>query len=700
MASRAKNYTLYVLILIIIFAIFTHHFNPPPEKKVPYSQFYEAFSEGRVFEIKAGETMLEYKVVDDPKTIYKSEYILDHGDLEKFRAKKIDLIDPTDPAKKHLERIRIKIKPKTDTSWLLSIFVNALPFVFLILIWFYFLQKMQGGGAKALSFGKSRARFLDTSKTKSTFDDVAGCDEAKSDLEEIIEFLKQPKKFQEIGARIPRGVLLMGPPGTGKTLLARAVAGEANVPFLHISGSDFVEMFVGVGASRVRDLFEQGKKHAPCLLFIDEIDAVGRQRGAGLGGGHDEREQTLNQLLVEMDGFDPNEGVIMIAATNRPDVLDPALMRPGRFDRQIIVDLPDVRGREGIFKVHAETIPVADGVDLHKLAKATPGFSGADIANMVNEAALLAARHNRKSVVIDDFESARDKIIMGPERRSRLLTDAIKQRTAYHESGHAIIPKLIEGLDPVHKVSIIPRGRALGVTSFLPEEEKFFIRERGYIKNTICGLLAGRVAEELRFDDISSGAANDIERATKLAHQMVCEFGMSEILGPVSYGEENDLVFLGRDLARDKNYSEETAREIDQEVRDVINACIERTRQLLKENYEKLELLANTLLEYEVIDGSDIDKLMAGEELEIPLKKRSTREQLEKKADEDAADEGAADEGATDEDATDEDAADEGAADEDATDEAVDEGADEGAGEDAADEGAASSSIEDEDKVD
>ncbi len=620
MASRAKNYTLYVLILIIIFAIFTNAIGPSKEKIVPYSVFYEAFTKGEVFEITVGEQMLEYKTIKDHETKFKAQSIIDVSSINQFRAKKIDIIDPTDPAKKHLKRIRIKVKPKVGTNWVLAMLWNVWPFVFIIILWFYFLQKMQGGGAKALSFGKSRARFLDTSKTKTTFDDVAGCDEAKSDLEEIIEFLKHPKKFQDIGARIPRGVLLMGPPGTGKTLLARAVAGEANVPFLHISGSDFVEMFVGVGASRVRDLFEQGKKHAPCLLFIDEIDAVGRQRGAGLGGGHDEREQTLNQLLVEMDGFDPNEGVIMIAATNRPDVLDPALMRPGRFDRQIIVDLPDVRGREGIFNVHIQTIPVAEGVDLKKLAKATPGFSGADIANMVNEAALLAARGNRKQVVLDDFENARDKIIMGPERRSRLLTEPVKIRTAYHEAGHAMIPKLIEGLDSVHKVSIIPRGRALGVTSFLPEEDKLFIRESGYIKDTICGLLAGRVAEELRFDDISSGAANDIERATKLAHQMVCEFGMSEKLGPVSYGEEHGLVFLGRDLARDRNYSEETAREIDQEVRNIVNGCIERTRKLLKDNYEKLELVAETLLEYEVIDGDDIDKLLRGEKIDPPLR--------------------------------------------------------------------------------
>jgi len=620
--NRFKNYTLYILLLIIILAIFTPPLTGVEEKDVDYSEFYREFAAGRVYEMSIDERIFEYRTVKDPKVLFKTQYALDRGDLKLFRENEIDLIDPNDPAKQMLSRIRIKLKPKSDSSWLLTLFVNALPFVFIILIWFYFLQRMQGGGTKALSFGKSRAKFLDPSKTKTTFDDVAGCDESKADLEEIIEFLKHPKKFQAIGARIPRGVLLMGPPGTGKTLLARAVAGEANVPFLHISGSDFVEMFVGVGASRVRDLFEQGKKHAPCLLFIDEIDAVGRQRGAGLGGGHDEREQTLNQLLVEMDGFDPNEGVIMIAATNRPDVLDPALLRPGRFDRQIIVDLPDVRGREGVFRVHIRKILVGEEVDLEKLAKATPGFSGADIANMVNEAALLAARRNRKRVCFNDFEEARDKIIMGPERRSRLLTDTIKVRIAFHEAGHALLPKLIPGLDAVHKVSIIPRGRALGITSFLLEEEKLYIREDHYIKDGICGLLAGRVAEELKFGDLSSGAANDIERATKMAHQMVCEFGMSEKLGPISYGESNNLVFLGRDITRDRNYSEETSREIDEEIRAIVVGCIERTRKLLKDNLDKLELLAETLLEYEVLDGAEIDKLLRGEKLDPPVRDR------------------------------------------------------------------------------
>ncbi|MBI4870119.1 MAG: ATP-dependent zinc metalloprotease FtsH, partial [Candidatus Riflebacteria bacterium] len=423
MGNRAKNYTLYLLILVIIFAIFAHTAGEPPELLVNYSHFWQKVAESEVYEVTLDGKTVRYKTFGDKGKVFKAYWIPDDGDLKALREAKLNKPDP-DNAKRAITSIKLNLEPPTEVPWWLSMLGSWLPFVVLILIWFYFLQKMQGGGAKALSFGKSRARFMDSNRVKNTFDDVAGCDEAKADLEEVIEFLKHPKKFKEIGARLPRGVLLMGPPGTGKTLLARAVAGEANVPFLHISGSDFVEMFVGVGASRVRDLYEQGKKHAPCLIFIDEIDAVGRQRGAGLGGGHDEREQTLNQLLVEMDGFDTNEGVIMIAATNRPDVLDPALLRPGRFDRQIVVDLPDIRGREAIFRIHGGKVPVADEINLEILARATPGFSGADIANMVNEAALLAARRDRKSVVMRDFEDARDKLLMGPERKSRVLTEA------------------------------------------------------------------------------------------------------------------------------------------------------------------------------------------------------------------------------------------------------------------------------------
>ncbi|MBI3893733.1 MAG: ATP-dependent metallopeptidase FtsH/Yme1/Tma family protein [Candidatus Wallbacteria bacterium] len=619
MGNRFKNYTLYLLILVIIFAIFAHTVDKQPEQLVGYSEFWQKVGQGQVYELTMDGKSVRYKTLEDKgKRIFRAYWSPDDGDLRILRETKISGVDP-DNAKRPLDRIKVTFEPPTEIPWWLSMLGSWFPFVVLILIWFYFLQKMQGGGAKALSFGKSRARFMDSSRVKNTFDDVAGCDEAKSDLEEVIEFLKHPKKFKEIGARLPRGVLLMGPPGTGKTLLARAVAGEANVPFLHISGSDFVEMFVGVGASRVRDLFEQGKKHAPCLIFIDEIDAVGRQRGAGLGGGHDEREQTLNQLLVEMDGFDTNEGVIMIAATNRPDVLDPALLRPGRFDRQIVVDLPDIKGREAIFRIHGRKVPVTDEVDMTILARATPGFSGADIANMVNEAALLCARRNRKLVVMRDFEDARDKLLMGPERKSRVLTDAIKQKTAWHEAGHALMTKVLKSVDELHKVSIIPRGRALGVTSFLPEEEKLYLRGRHYLLDTICAALGGRVAEELRFSEIDSGAANDIEKATKIAHQMICEFGMSDRLGPISYGEKNSLIFLGRDLTRDRNYSEQTSREIDEELKRIIMEALERTRKLLKENYDKLQLIAENLLIHEVLDNAQIDRLLAGETLPPPL---------------------------------------------------------------------------------
>ncbi|MBI4861597.1 MAG: ATP-dependent zinc metalloprotease FtsH [Candidatus Riflebacteria bacterium] len=615
--QRVKNLTLFFLILAIILVLIAGSAFNPRETRVEYFDFYRDFDEGQITEIVVSEREIRWRKAGTKK-LYVATAALDQGDIKLFRSKEIKVKDPDDPTKT-LSRIKVKFEHQNENPWWISFASTWLPFVILIGVWFYFLQKMQGGGAKALSFGKSRARFIDSSKTQTTFDDVAGCDEAKSDLQEIIEFLKAPRKFAEIGARIPRGVLLMGPPGTGKTLLARAVAGEAKVPFLHISGSDFVEMFVGVGASRVRDLFEQGKKHAPCLLFIDEIDAVGRQRGAGLGGGHDEREQTLNQLLVEMDGFDTNEGVIMIAATNRPDVLDPALLRPGRFDRQIVVDLPDIKGREGIFRVHTKKIPLTDDVDLAILARATPGFSGADIANMVNEAALLAARRDRKRVNMEDFEDARDKIIMGQERKSRILSDPIKERIAYHEAGHALISKLIGGQDAVHKISVIPRGRALGVTSFLPEEDRMYIRNRTYLLDSICGLLGGRVAEELRFGEISSGAANDIEKATKIVHQMVCEFGMSATLGPVTYGEDHSLVFLGRDITRERNYSEETAHEIDLEVKRIITEAYEKTRQLLQENFDKLDILAKALLVHEVLDGSQVDRLLEGEELPPPV---------------------------------------------------------------------------------
>jgi cell division protease FtsH len=480
---------------------------------------------------------------------------------------------------------------------------------------------MQGSGSAALKFGKTKAKVLIESTPKVTFKDVAGCDEAKLELQEIIEFLKEPQKFQRLGGRIPKGALLLGPPGSGKTLLAKAVAGEAGVPFFSMSGSDFVEMFVGVGASRVRDLFEQAKRNAPCIVFVDEIDAVGRHRGAGLGGGHDEREQTLNQLLVEMDGFDSNEGVIMIAATNRPDVLDPALMRPGRFDRQIVVDWPDVRGREGIFRVHTRNIPLSDDVDLQQLARATPGMAGADIANMVNEAALLAARRNRKKVFMQDFEDAKDKVMLGTERKSLVMTEDERRSTAYHEAGHALVAWLQPGSDPVDKVTIIPRGRALGVTSYLPSEERH-ARTRDDLVRIITMMMGGRAAEMIVFNHLTTGASNDLERATGLARRMVCELGMSLNLGPLTFGKKEEMVFLGREISSHKDYSEHTAVLIDDEVRKIAEECHARAVELLSANRDKLDLLAGTLLERESLDGQDMDRLLRGEKLAPPRSDR------------------------------------------------------------------------------
>jgi cell division protease FtsH len=507
--------------------------------------------------------------------------------------------------------VKISAKPPKKESLLLTILVSWFPFILLIGVWIFFMRQMQGGGNKALSFGKSRAKLLTEDQQKVTFKDVAGIDEAKEELEEIIEFLKDPKKFQKLGGKIPKGVLLMGPPGTGKTLLARAIAGEADVPFFTISGSDFVEMFVGVGASRVRDLFDQGKKHAPCIIFVDEIDAVGRHRGAGLGGGHDEREQTLNQLLVEMDGFEPHESVILIAATNRPDVLDPALLRPGRFDRQVVVPNPDIRGREGILKVHSRKIPLSPDVDIHVLARGTPGFSGADLANMVNEAALLAARENKEIVEMSDLEAAKDKVMMGPERKSMIMSDSEKRNTAYHETGHALVAKLTPGADPVHKVTIIPRGRALGVTMQLPEDDKYtFTREN--MLGRIAVLLGGRAAEELIFDHMTTGAGNDIERATELARKMVCEWGMSEKMGPITFGKKEEQIFLGREISQHRDYSEATANEIDAEVKKIISDNYERAKTLLQENIDTLKLVAETLLEVEVLNSDQLDDIIKG----------------------------------------------------------------------------------------
>jgi len=514
---------------------------------------------------------------------------------------------------------------KEDNAWINAL-VSALPWVLLLVVWLIIMRRMQGGaGPRGIfSFGKSRAKMLTEGSSKVTFLDVAGADEAKIELAEIIEFLKEPTKFQKLGGKIPRGVLLLGPPGTGKTLLARAVAGEAGVPFFSISGADFVEMFVGVGASRVRDLFEQGKKSAPCIIFIDEIDAVGRHRGAGLGGGHDEREQTLNQLLVEMDGFEQNSGVIIIAATNRPDVLDPALMRPGRFDRQVVVDRPDVKGREGILRVHTKNIPLADDVILETLAKGTPGLAGAELANLVNEAALLAARQNDKAVTMHHFEEAKDKVMMGMERKSLIISEKEKKVTSYHEIGHVLVARMLPEADPVHKVTIIPRGRALGLTTYLPIDEKHTY-SKGYLEAMITYALGGRAAERLIFKELTTGAGNDIERATELARKMVCEWGMSDKLGPLTYGARDEEIFLGRQITRNRNYSEDTAISIDEEIKKIVTNGMKRAEKILNENLETLHRLAAALLEREILEGVEIDAIIRGEQLP-PVEKRGNGE--------------------------------------------------------------------------
>jgi cell division protease FtsH len=510
------------------------------------------------------------------------------------------------------KNVDVNIKTVSDNNWM-SFLIDGVPFILLLVVFLIMMRQMQAGGNKALSFGKSRARLLTAQQKKATFKDVAGIEEAKEELQEIIDFLKDPQKFQRLGGRIPKGVLLVGPPGTGKTLLARAIAGEANVPFFSISGSDFVEMFVGVGASRVRDLFEQGKKNAPCIIFIDEIDAVGRHRGAGLGGGHDEREQTLNALLVEMDGFESNEGVILIAATNRPDVLDPALLRPGRFDRRVVVPRPDVKGREEILRVHTRKVPIADNVDLSILARGTPGFSGADLANLVNEAALWAARQNRKLVTMDDFEMSKDKVLMGAERRSMILSEDEKKNTAYHEAGHALVAAMTPGADPLHKVTIIPRGMALGVTMQLPIDDKHtYTRE--FLESQLAVLMGGRAAEEIFLQHITTGAGNDIERGTEIARQMVCEWGMST-LGPLTFGKKEEAIFLGREIAQHRDYSEDTAIKIDAEVRGIVTGAYTRARNILETHRDALERIAHGLLEREVLDANEMRLLIDGKPL-------------------------------------------------------------------------------------
>lgn len=519
---------------------------------------------------------------------------------------------PKDPELIKLLRdkgVKISVKPDDNSSWF-QVFLSWVPMLLLIGVWIFFMRQMQAGGGKALSFGKSRARLMTDSQEKVTFDDVAGIDEAKDDLGEIVEFLRDPKKFTRLGGRIPKGVLLVGAPGTGKTLLARAIAGEADVPFFTISGSDFVEMFVGVGASRVRDLFAQGKKNAPCIIFIDEIDAVGRHRGAGLGGGHDEREQTLNQLLVEMDGFESNEGVILISATNRPDVLDPALLRPGRFDRQVVVPIPDIGGREGILKVHLKKKLVSDDLDISVLARGTPGFTGADIENMVNEAALMAARLGKDRVEMQDFEAAKDKVLMGAERRSMIISDEEKRTTAYHEAGHTLVAKLVPNADPIHKVTIIPRGRALGLTQQLPVDEKHTYPKEHLLSN-IAILMGGRAAEEIVLNTQTTGAGNDLERASNLARKMICEWGMSEELGPITFGKKEEQIFLGREISQHRDYSEETAKEIDEEVKKMLTTAHDTACRMIRDNIDTVHAMANALLEKESLNSDDIDEIMA-----------------------------------------------------------------------------------------
>jgi len=598
------------LLALVAYRMYQGNFMATPRAEINYTRFGQEVEKGNIASLEIVDNIVSGEL--------KNEAVVKIAGRDlKFKSFKTNILGTGESLPERVLKtnpdIPIAVRP-AGFNWV-SFLLTALPFLLLLPVWMLLIRQMQGSGSAALKFGKTRAKVLVESAPKVTFKDVAGCDEAKLELQEIIEFLKEPQKFQRLGGRIPKGALLLGPPGSGKTLLAKAVAGEAGVPFFSMSGSDFVEMFVGVGASRVRDLFEQGKRNAPCIIFIDEIDAVGRHRGAGLGGGHDEREQTLNQLLVEMDGFESNEGVIMIAATNRPDVLDPALMRPGRFDRQIVVDWPDVRGREGIFRVHTRNIPLGDDVDLPQLAKATPGLAGADIANMVNEAALLAARRNRKKVVMQDFEDAKDKVMLGTERKSLVMTDEERKSTAYHEAGHALLAWLMPGSDPVDKVTIIPRGRALGITSYLPSEERYS-RSREDLIRRIVMMMGGRAAEELVFHHFTTGASNDLERATGLARRMVCELGMSPGLGPLTFGKKEEMVFLGREISSHKDYSEQTAVMIDQEVRKISEEGYAEAKRLLGGNLDKLTLLATTLLERETIDGSEMDRLLKGEKLE------------------------------------------------------------------------------------
>ncbi len=590
-----KNIAMW-LVISLVFVLLYHLFNEPRtlQENVIYSEFLNMVEKDQVSEVTIQGENISGKL--------KSE-----RNFKTYAPKDADII-----ATLKEKNVKIAARPADDSPWFMTVLVSWFPMLLLIGVWIFFMRQMQGGGGKAMAFGKSRARLMNDKTKKVTFEDVAGIDEAKSELHEVIEFLKDPKKFTRLGGRIPKGLLLVGPPGTGKTLLARAIAGEADVPFFSISGSDFVEMFVGVGASRVRDLFTQAKKNAPCIIFIDEIDAVGRHRGAGLGGGHDEREQTLNQLLVEMDGFESNEGVILVSATNRPDVLDPALLRPGRFDRQVVVPLPDVKGREKIFQVHAKKTTLSEDVDLAIIARGTPGSSGADIENLVNEAILYAARMGKDMVSMSDFEYAKDKVLMGVERKTMVISEEERKITAYHESGHALVARLLPGTDPIHKVTIIPRGRALGLTQQLPVDEKHTY-PRTYLLNTISILLGGRAAEEITFKEFTTGAGNDIERATGLAKKMVCEWGMSDEMGPLSYGRKDEQIFLGRDFSVHKDYSEDTAKKIDLEITRFIDDGYNKAKEIISEHIETLHKIARELLEKEVLNTAELDDLIGPE---------------------------------------------------------------------------------------
>ncbi len=590
-----KNLAVWLVIGLVLMTVF-NQFNSRQvtQASMEYSQFMDEVGRGSITKVVIEGRVLKATTADGRKlTTYAPPDLWMVSDLLKHG-------------------VKVEAKPEEEQSFLMNIFISWFPMLLLIGVWVFFMRQMQGGGkGGAFSFGKSKARLLDESSNTVTFADVAGCDEAKEEVSELVDFLRDPSKFQKLGGRIPKGVLLVGNPGTGKTLLAKAIAGEAKVPFFSISGSDFVEMFVGVGAARVRDMFENAKKHSPCIIFIDELDAVGRQRGAGLGGGNDEREQTLNQMLVEMDGFEASSGVIVIAATNRPDVLDPALMRPGRFDRQVVVPLPDIRGREQILNVHMRKVPLAPDVKADIIARGTPGFSGADLANLVNEAALFAARGNKRLVDMEDFEKAKDKIMMGAERRSMVMSDEEKRNTAYHESGHAVVAKLVPKSDPVHKVTIIPRGRALGLTMQLPEEDRYAY-DRTYLMSRIAVLFGGRIAEELFMNQMTTGASNDFERATQMARDMVTRYGMSDVLGPMVYGENEGEVFLGRSVTTHKNVSEATMQKVDAEIRRIIDEQYALARKLLDENRDKVEAMTKALLEWETIDAEQIDDIMAG----------------------------------------------------------------------------------------